>query len=129
MLTYLKRSKGLNDRFICVMLSSFQLFTPILTVVSLVIYITQEGALSQIIKAYVTLSIVTTIDDMFYKALPADIKNPHQHLIIPVDQNGWRDVICKCKIGSLVLNMWHFLLTNFTLLLFNYFTAAICFAL
>jgi hypothetical protein len=78
MLTYLKRMKGnanhTRGRFINIMLSSMQIMAPICTVLSLVINITQSSALSQIVKAYVTLSFIVSIDDMFSAALPVEVR-------------------------------------------------------
>ena len=78
MLTFLKRMKGsanhVRGRFINIMLSSMQIIAPTITVVSLVVNITQQSALSQITKAYVTLMFVVNIDDMFSPSLPSEVR-------------------------------------------------------
>ena len=78
MLTFLKRMKGnrkhQRGRFINIMLSSMQILAPTITVLSVVVNIAQQSALSQITKAYVALMFVVNIDDMFVGSLPQDIK-------------------------------------------------------
>ena len=79
MLTYLKRQKGYSTkrkrfhnhkRLISIMLSLMQMSVPFITVISLIISITQERNAGQITKAFVSLSIVVKIDDMFSSSLP-----------------------------------------------------------
>ena len=79
MLTYLKRMKGsanhVRGRFINILLASMQIVAPSITVISLAVNITQQSALSQITKAYVTLSLVVNIDDMFSPGLPDEVRD------------------------------------------------------
>lgn len=78
MLTLLKRMQGsanhTRGRFINIILSSMQIIAPIITVIALVVNITQQSALSQITKAYVALSFIVNIDDMFSASLPAELR-------------------------------------------------------
>jgi len=74
MLTYLKRMKGMKDhskgRLINIIICSMQLITPILTLVAMLLILTQETYLSFIIKDYVTIGFILTIDNMFAAQLP-----------------------------------------------------------
>jgi hypothetical protein len=84
MLTFLKQMKGhhknMRGRYINILLASMQIITPIMTITSLIINITQQSQLSQITKAFVTLSFVVGIDDMFAPSLPAEIRENAESL-------------------------------------------------
>ena len=107
MFTYLKQMKGhaknMKGRFINIILASMQITTPILTITSLIVNITQQSALSQITKGYVTLSLVVGIDDMFAPTLPADIRenadnlNKSQMLRLSKDNNSYTLIFGRIK--------------------------------
>jgi hypothetical protein len=89
MLTFLKRQKGFSSRrkkmwqrggCINISLSLMQLSVPFITVISLIIKITQENNAGQITKAFVALSIVVKIDDMFSSSLPRDVRENAKRL-------------------------------------------------
>ena len=75
-----------------------------ITVISLVVNITQQSALSQITKAYVTLSLVVNIDDMFSPSLPADVRanasilNKSKTLKLSEDHNSYSLIFYRMKM-------------------------------
>ena len=50
-----------------------QLMTPLFTLVAMMVTLGQESKLSFITKDYVTIQLITNIDNMFAKSLPKDI--------------------------------------------------------
>ena len=79
MLCFLKRQKlsknNEKGRFINVMVCCMQIMTPCVSLVCLMISITQEKKMGMITKNYVTLAFVLQIDNQFSGILPQDIKN------------------------------------------------------
>jgi hypothetical protein len=112
MLTFLKRMKNsrkqIRGRYINTLLSSMQLFGPMLLQISLIVSIVSEPNLSQIIKAFATLGFIVLIDDMFANNLPAEVHenaekmNEMKLLKLGKDHNSfkrifrriWRSVSC-----------------------------------
>lgn len=88
-----------------------QIIAPTLTVLSVVVNISQQSALSQITKAYVALMFVVNIDDMFVGSLPAEIKenanilNDQKALVLEKDFNTFSLIFGRMKnIIALRLN-------------------------
>ena len=108
MLTFLKRMEGQSNhsrgRFIGIYLSSLQILAPIITVVSLMVNITQQSALSQITKAYVALSFIVNIDDMFSGSLPAEVRenakilNKSKAIKLTHDYNSFKEIKYRVKM-------------------------------
>ena len=77
MLCYLKRSKLAKNhekgRFINIIVCCMQIMTPCVSLMCLMISITQEKTLGMITKDYVTLAFVLTIDNVFSDLLPEEI--------------------------------------------------------
>ena len=76
MLTFLKKSRlhvNVRGKSIMVLLSFFQLSVPFLTLGSLMIKVTQESSAGQITKSFVSLSMITKIDDMFSTSFPKEV--------------------------------------------------------
>ena len=113
MFTYLKRSlasrKNDRGRFVNILICSMQIIAPLMLQISLVVTITQESKLSQIIKAFATCAFVTTVDDVFAANFPQSIKenakklNKTKSLLVEKDHNSytkvfkrlWKGISCK----------------------------------
>jgi len=80
MLIYLKRQNiGYHDpinrrgRLINIFLCSCKGITPLLSLFALYINITQEEKLGMIVKNYVTIALISSIDNLFAKTLPDSV--------------------------------------------------------
>jgi hypothetical protein len=73
-----------------------QLSVPFITVSSLIFKVTQEKEAGQITKAFVALSIVVKIDDMFSSSLPKEI----------IDNAEWLNKSKKLRIPSIDNHNW-----------------------
>jgi hypothetical protein len=107
MLTYLKQmkyvKKNQKGRLINIILASMQILGPMMSMTSLIISMTQESQLSQIIKSFVALSFVVGIDDMFVGSLPRDLRdnvesmNESKALQLSKDYNSNALVLARIK--------------------------------
>lgn len=74
MLTFLKRQRGsskhLRGRYINITLCFMQITAPIVSQIMFSIQAAQEDAVKMIIKGFVTLGLVTRLDDMFAASFP-----------------------------------------------------------
>ena len=77
MLTYLKRMKGnrknLKGRFVNILLCAMKMIHPMILLVTLILSNGQEEKFSMIIKSFVTLSMIATVDQKFVVLLPKSI--------------------------------------------------------
>ena len=107
------------------------ILTPIFSLVSMMITLTQESHLSHITKDYITISMISNIDVMFVDMLSshfipiADMLNKDGGFEIPKDLNKNRDVFrriqkAKCspdiilsELTNILINLWCGLLVNF----------------
>lgn len=99
MLAFLKRMKlapnNSRGRFVNIIVSIMQLMPPIISLVCLMISITQEKTLGMITKDYVTLAFILSIDNIFSGLIPAEIKknremlNASGLLKMGKDNNNW----------------------------------------
>mmetsp|Transcript_36967 Transcript_36967/g.56628 ORF Transcript_36967/g.56628 Transcript_36967/m.56628 type:complete len:198 (-) Transcript_36967:89-682(-) len=109
MLTFLKRQKGNSDnmkgRFMNITICFMQMSVPLVIQCSLILAITQEAALSQITKDFVTLGFIIGIDDMFSDLVPVEVAenaaklNKSQLLRLSKDNNSTSRVCRRMKKG------------------------------
>ena len=111
MMTFLKRmkqsKKHRKGRIINIFISSMQILVTYATYLSLIINITQEVKLKMIIKTYVALCFLCTIDDQFVKVLPesvienANTMNSSGILVIREDFNTTKLILSNlCTEGN-----------------------------
>ena len=142
MLTYLKRMKGnkknLKGRFINILLCSMRMVHPILLLLTLIITNGQEEKFSMIIKSFVTLSTMATVDQKFVATFPPSVRenakkiNQLKLLTLGKDNNTTKRLFKMLKetnfvdkdkkgdkllsisqlIGNLLVNLICFLLIN-----------------
>ena len=101
-LKYVKTAKGgKRGRAINMILASMQLCSPLVTEMSLIIAISRTGDLSMIIKSFVALGFVITIDDMFANSFPDSItsQSPHITLQIGEDLNTVQKITARVKLA------------------------------
>ena len=159
MLTYLKRQrssrKNVKGRYVNILLCSMQLFAPMVIQISMIVGISQEPDLRQIIKAFATLGFIVQIDDMFAAYLPTDIiKNANQLnssgiLVLSKDHNTlpkvWRRlkqgtcrtrrfgsksqgnplVVIGQEMSNIGINIWYWTILNLQVILYTYFIGII----
>ena len=65
---------GKKGRFICIILCTMQMTSPLITEIVLILSIGRSGHYSSIIKSFVALGFITKIDDMFSENFPAEVK-------------------------------------------------------
>ena len=122
-----------------------QLIVTYATYISLIINITQEFKLKMIVKTYVALCFLCTIDDIFAKLMPQSVlenakaMNSSGMLVIREDFNttklilsnmcgeGNRDrlSVILWSFGQMLINLWYFILQETRLVVFNYFAAIV----
>jgi len=98
------------------------------------------------IKQFVAIGFFLTIDDLFATTFPKSVitnvkdLNKSKILVMSKDTNTSRLVCkryCTCKnffspsylamtIVDLIINVWYFLITNFQILIFNYYAPIVC---
>lgn len=146
-LVFLKRMKGgkefQNNRYINIMIISFQIVNPIVVCFVSILYLAQEGEFFGMIKGYVALGFILNIDDMFSEIFPKMCKavpnqlNDDERLVMSMDNNSNKRVLKRCfrrrnickpsiwcsTLFDLIVNFWVWFLTNFVILFFNYFAA------
>ena len=78
MLTYLKNqrgnSKNLKGRYINYTLCFMQMLSPMISQVMFSIQAAQEPNVKMVIKGFVTLGLITRLDDMFAASFPGELK-------------------------------------------------------
>lgn len=131
---------GKKSRFINIVLSSMQMFSPFVTEVVLIIAMGQLESLSTIIKGFVSLGFVTRIDDMFSENFPNEIKDTAKNieLVIGKDANtnkkimqrltkanqGWKGY--KEAAMNFFVNGLYIVITNFYIVVYYYFFPLVC---
>ena len=95
-----------------------------------------------IIKLYITLGYIVTIDNVFVNSLPKQMVenavqlNQSKVLVMGPDQNSMKKIWSRlqrhhslidilCEGVNLGINLWYAILTNFQIIAFNYFAAFI----
>lgn len=111
--------------------------------VSLFVVLTQEGNLSGIVKSYVTIGFILKIDNLFSDNFPVEIKenaaklNKSKKLVIGEDMNTFRKLFKRVKrakefkdylnfFANCIINVWFFGISNFQIILYNYFAPMAC---
>ena len=110
------------------------MLVPIFTQITLIIDIIQQDTVAQITKSFVALKIVVEIDDMFAKSLPKEILqnafylNSQSKLKISEDNNTTTKILKRMRFENfpqemvnLMINLWYAAISNFQLVVFNYF--------
>ena len=145
MITYLKRSSTMKNhskgRLINILLAFMQSMSSIVTICALIFTFTKENSLAMIIKSFVTVAFIVSIDDAFAGTLPPSIKanaddiNENNPLKFSRDNNTFshifsrvkslkleRQSLCKIllELVNCSINMYFMFLMAFEKLLFNY---------
>ena len=76
--TFLKRQK-IHKRFkkgliINMILCTMQIVTPIFALIALMLVLGQEAKMSHIVKSYVTIIFILSIDNLFVQNFPQEVK-------------------------------------------------------
>lgn len=144
MLTFLKRMKGhkkmLKGRFINVILCSAQLCMCFAGFCTCLLAVCESGSLAHIIKSWMSMFKLLSIDNWMVMAVPANIKKNARNLnaagllTMGDDFNtfgkiyrrlfhkgpGYRQTNIIIAFGSILVNIWHFFLLNFHLIWCSY---------
>ena len=122
--------------------------TPCVSLIGLMISITQEKTLGMITKDYVTLAFVLTIDNIFSDMLPEGLKknaedlNNAGTLKMGTDFNTMEKIkkrlvksyksekltikqLCE-ELGNILVNIIYISVTNFQVIFYNYFAPMTC---
>ena len=142
MLTYLKQQKikkHVNLRFINIIICSMQIITPLAAYIAFVITVGQEPKFSMIIKSFVTLGFMTTVDNLFIMNFPKEIiknaitLNQSGSLKLGEDHNTFQRIFARIKrkkkepveyliaVANCTVNLWWIAMTNFQIIIYNYF--------
>ena len=145
--TFLKRQKLHREQkkglFINIILCTMQVVAPILALFALMIVLGQEKKLSDIIKSYVTIGFILNIDNMFTGNFPQEVKqnaekvNDSKVLKMGTDYNTFSKVYKRFKRSktsrdyfnvflSIIINIQFLIVSNFTIIIYNYFAPMIC---
>ena len=130
----------MRGRVINVILCTMRILNPLFCLVVQVFSICQEEKFSMIIKTFVTLGLVSSIDNMFTGNLPQAIKdnaaklNSSGSLRMSEDRNTFKKMLIRLKISknytrfftTCVINVLWWLIINCQVIFVNYFTAFIC---
>ena len=125
-----------------------QMTTPVVSLIALLISITQEKTLGMITKDYVTLAFVLTIDNVFSDILPEGLKqnaeelNEAGTLKMGTDFNSMDKIKKRLmksykaekltfsllleEIGNILVNIIYISVTNFAVIFYNYFAPMTC---
>ena len=74
MLTFLKRMKATKGRLMNILICSMQIMTPLFALCAMTITMTQQSALSYIVKDFVTIGFILNVDNLFAGTLPGTVK-------------------------------------------------------
>lgn len=116
---------------------------PVVTITASIISMGQEDVFSLIIKSFVVLGSICTIDASFAATLPTEVfdnakrLNKEGTLKIGKDNNSMKLIyktlkkpesrksykIMLSSIVNLILNLWILIIQNFMVVIFNYFGA------
>uniref|UniRef100_A0A7S3CIN0 Uncharacterized protein n=1 Tax=Strombidium rassoulzadegani TaxID=1082188 RepID=A0A7S3CIN0_9SPIT len=147
-LTFLKRQKVkkqyMQSRYINILIASLHVLTPLSLFTSLVLTLGQTGQFSLIIKNYVTLGFMMTIDNIFTSSLPKEVIQNAQKLNksgllkMGPDANTFAALYKRAKRAdrdvdeyfivfmSSLVNLWYFFIQSFQVIVYNYFGAYMC---
>ena len=140
MLTFLKRMAGTKNhkkgRIMNIIICSMQISTPIFSLTAFIISLGQQSLLSMIVKDFVTIGFILTIDNLFAGSLPDDVKqiaariNKEGGLRMSRDNNKFSAIKRRWTDGTssrfnevlnFLVNIWFYILINFQVIVYNYF--------